>query len=272
MNNFYDIILSKNRNVAVKLTEYFDREPLWEDLNAPNLQGFRDFMLKKLSPNSVKTYISELKAVINLYKGTIDIPCTDLKFMKAKAVKTTHCHLTVAELKKLENLQGLSKRHQDIRNMFLLQAWTGCRISDAIELSKDNIDYDGNILSYSSNKTQVYATIPIKPIVREIIFYRLADIKLYGRSTYNRVISNLCKRAGINQEVKLFKSGEIIKGAKYEFISSHSARRSFATNLYDAGIPITKIAHMMGHTDITMTQRYICSNMDISADVQEFFN
>lgn len=271
MNKLYDILYSKNQSCAIWIEGFFGYKPDWDDLTAPNLQKFKDFLLSKLSPNSVRTYIAELKAVINLYKGVVDIPCgeRDLKLMKVKSVKTTHCHLTVAELKKLESLKGLKKRHQDILDIFLLQAWTGCRISDATNLTENNIQ-DGK-LSYVSQKTSTFTAVPVKPLVNDIIS-RLPEIEYYDRSTFNRVISNLCKKVGITDKVTLYKSGEMVTGEKYKFISSHSARRSFATNLFEAGIAKNKIAYMMGHSNVAMTERYICSSMEITDDISEFFN
>lgn len=269
-NNFYNILHSKNRSAAIWIEEYYGYKPSWEDLTAPNLKNFKDFLLEKLSPNSVRTYIAELKAIINLYKGVEEIPCQDkdIKLLRVKLVKTTNCYLTIKELKKLEDLPLTNQRHRDIRDMFLLQAWTGCRESDAVALTEGNIT-DG-ILSYTSKKTQTFASIPVKPLVEKII-KRMPEIKLYGRATYNRVISNLCARAGIIEHINLFKSGERVRGRKFEFVSSHTARRSFATNLYDAGIEITKIAYMMGHSSTAMTERYICSNMEINEDLKSFF-
>lgn len=75
--------------------------------------------------------------------------------------------------------------------------------------------------------------------------------------TYNRVLRNLCKRAGITERVKVFKAGEHKKGEKWEYISSHTARISFASNLANLGIPLIDICRMLGHASVATTQRYI---------------
>lgn len=265
----YPTIFAKHPSTAKWLCKFFEKEPVWEDLNAVNLKKFNEYLSANLSPNSVKTYIAELKAVINLYKGVVDVPEVNLKtVLKTKAVRSTHCYLTTAELLRIEQLCNLSDRHRDIRDLFLLQAWTGCRMSDAIQLTPENIT-DG-ILSYTSQKTQIYASVPVKPIVRDIIT-RISEIEIPNAMTYNRVARELCRKSGISQSTNLFKSGKRVSGPKYEFVSSHTARRSFATNLYEAGIPINRICYMMGHTDSSMTERYICSNTEIGDELVEFF-
>lgn len=270
MSNFYLVINEKNSRVAKWLFIFFGREPIWEDLTSVNLKKFNKYLLDNLSPNSVKIYLAELKSVINLYKEVEQIPCKNLKsaLKPAKVVKSTHCYLTLEDLEKLENLEGLKKNQQDVRDIFLLQAWTGCRLSDAVELTQENIN--GNILSYTSKKTQTFASVPVKPLVGRII-ERLPHINILSKMSYNRILGDICKMAGLNDVVNLTKSGKRVSIKKYEGVSSHTARRSFATNLYELGVEINKISYMMGHSSTAMTERYICSNMELSNEVMEFF-
>lgn len=44
---------------------------------------------------------------------------------------------------------------------------------------------------------------------------------------------------------------------KFELITTHTARRSFATNLYLQGMDITNISKILGHATITQTQTYL---------------
>ena len=63
---------------------------------------------------------------------------------------------------------------------------------------------------------------------------------------------------------------------KYRFVSSHTGRRSFATNLSKKGVPLEQIAVMMGHTsngmpNIQMTQRYIVGKTEIDSNTLRLF-
>jgi site-specific recombinase XerD len=59
---------------------------------------------------------------------------------------------------------------------------------------------------------------------------------------------------------------------KWEFVSSHTARRSFATNLYLRGADLYSISQMMGHASVEMTQNYLCCGLrEQSAQVMEYF-
>ena len=61
------------------MEKFFEKTPQWEDLTSVNLKKFNEYLLANLSPNSVKTYIAELRAVINLYKDDVIIPCRNIK-------------------------------------------------------------------------------------------------------------------------------------------------------------------------------------------------
>lgn len=90
--------------------------------------------------------------------------------------------------------------------------------------------------------------------------------------TFNNNIRNICRKTGITEAVKIFKAGKEVEGEKWEFVSSHTARRSFATNLYLRGADLYSISQMMGHASVEMTQNYLCCGLrEQSAQVMEYF-
>lgn len=78
---------------------------------------------------------------------------------------------------------------------------------------------------------------------------------------FNDVIRRICKRAGIINDIHLeYTRGcdnvqKVVK--KYELISSHTARRTAATNMYLAGIPVFRIMLITGHKSESAFYRYI---------------
>ena len=81
----------------------------------------------------------------------------------------------------------------------------------------------------------------------------------------------MCKACGIDTAAKVFLAGRDRRGHKYEFVSTHTGRRSFATNLALKGVAIEQIAMMMGHMsgnvpNIAMTQRYIMGRLSLSPE------
>ena len=153
---------------------------------------------------------------------------------------------------------------------FLIGAYTGMRISDIRVVTEENV-VDGS-LSYVSQKTAVHAVVPCSERVLGYITWvqqHEQDITLPG---YNKAIRRLCKRAGITTRVKVYKAGETLTGEKHEFVSSHTARISFCTNLAKLHVPILDISRMAGHTSTAMTERYIVdTNVELPAAAQKYF-
>ena len=78
------------------------------------------------------------------------------------------------------------------------------------------------------------------------------------RAQYNESIKAICRKAEINTPTKVFKGGVERAGEKWEFVSSHTARRSFCHKPFPIwGVDLVSIARMMGHTDTRTTERYV---------------
>ena len=54
----------------------------------------------------------------------------------------------------------------------------------------------------------------------------------------------------------VYSAGETKKGEKWQYITSHSFRISFVTNLQQSGMDLLSISRMSGHRNVAMTERY----------------
>jgi len=77
----------------------------------------------------------------------------------------------------------------------------------------------------------------------------------------NRNLKEIGEDADISEYVKQYRTiGGVrkeITSPKYELIATHTARRSMATNMYKAGVPIKEIMHLTGHTKPSQFFSYI---------------
>jgi integrase len=71
---------------------------------------------------------------------------------------------------------------------------------------------------------------------------------------FNDYIKMACKEAGLTETGRLSTSPEL---PLFECISSHTARRSFATNLYLDGYPVIEIMKITGHKTEKAFMKYI---------------
>lgn len=97
--------------------------------------------------------------------------------------------------------------------------------------------------------------------------------KAVSDPTFNATIRSICRNCGITERIKLYQAGEFSTGAKWEYVSSHTARRSFATNLYLRGADLYSISVLMGHSSTTMTENYIvCGLRKMPGNVLKYFS
>lgn len=266
MKTLHEAINAHAGQHAPALTKYLNECGLneWADLTRANLNDFRDHVTERVAQSSARTYFAVFKAILGRYEDDAPI-CKDYaSILKAKNEKPVKTFLTMKELERLEKVEPRTKYEQIVLDEFLIGAYTGMRISDAKEISEENMTND--CISYVSIKTGVHAVVPMKKGIDERIRRVQANDCELNLMTYNRVLRTLCQRAGITERVKVFKAGEHKKGEKWEFVSSHSARISFSTNLAILGVPIVDISKLMGHQNIQTTMRYIVNVQAVVSD------
>lgn len=268
MRTLHEAIQAHAKGASPALTRYLNECGLneWSDLTRTNLNDFRDHVAERVAQSSARTYFAVFKAILARYVDDAPI-CKDFAdILKAKQEKPVKTFLTIKDLERLEQVEIRDANEQYVLDEFMIGAYTGMRISDAREISEENMA--NGYISYTSIKTGIHAVVPMKVGIAERIERVQANECDMPLCTYNRIIRRLCQRAGITERVKVFKAGEHGKGEKWEFISSHSARISFASNLANLGVPLLDISRCMGHTSVQMTERYVIktkAELDVKA-------
>ena len=272
MRTLHEAIQAHAKGAAPSLMKYLQECGLndWSDLTKAHLNDFRDHVTERVAQSTARTYFAVFKAILKRYEDDVDF-CKDYAdILKAKNEKPVRTFLTMKELERLERVEVLTPNEQFVLDEFLIGAYTGMRISDAREISYENMA--NGYISYVSIKTGIQAVVPIKKGIAERIERVQANESDLPLMTYNRIIRRLCERAGITERVKIYKAGEHQKGQKWEYISSHSARVSFCTNLANLGVPLVHITKMAGHTSQSMTERYIVkSALEIDNKALKYF-
>ena len=256
--------------LLVLIGEQLGEFPEWRHFTKTNLIKLRKGLQEKVCSNSARTYTAVLKAIFSQVSDEGVIPCKDYEsVLNIRKEASTAVYLNERELERLMKVKPRNEVERYVLYMFIIQAYVGCRVSDAMKITESNIS--NKRLSYVSEKTKVEAVVPVKPIVVDMI-RQLHTLKPVSEVTYCKVIKVLCMRAGITEQVTIFKGGKDISKPKYMLVATHTARRSFATNLYERGLDLYAIKQFMGHSQTSMTERYICSGIrDIDDRIKSFF-
>lgn len=287
-DTFYGAFIWKHPN-RVKVISRFENllghKPGWEDVTDDNLRDFFEELKDAYSPNSVRTICAEIKAVIRENDETREIPSPSFgKILKHKQVPAQAVYLTDREIKRIIDFQARKGSTRYVQRMFIIECLTGARRSDCEHISTENIIVDdtkdsGRFLSYVSQKSKTEVKVPIHKWLRPFLVSNNPDEKRCNGmdlGMFNKILRKICYACDINERVKVFTAGKTETGEKWQFVSSHTGRRSFATNLAKKGIPIEQIALLMGHMNgntpnTQMTQRYIVGKMAIDNNVMRVF-
>lgn len=254
------------RNNIAEYAEIQRKRPTFNDVTLDYYLDFVEFLNQKgYSPNTIGARIKGLKLFMNeAYERGLH---TNLDFRKKRFSKpheeTNAIYLTENELKKMYEFDFSNNRKLDrVRDLFLIGCCTGLRFSDWPSLHLENIDKGKGLISIRTQKTGTWVTIPIHPYVTQILKkYQNELPKIPSNQKFNEYIKEVAKEVGIDENISIQKR----KGnfnydkaiPKYELISSHTARRSFATNAYLSGIKPISIMMITGHKTETAFMKYI---------------
>lgn len=158
--------------------------------------------------------------------------------------------LTMDEINKLAGLELQRQVLKDVRDVFLLQCYTGLSYSDIKQLSKDHIQAGDNgklWIRMKRQKTNVAFGVPLLPVAIKILEKYLIDAEL--DTPLMPVISN----QKMNDNLKLLQE---LAGIPKN-LTSHIGRHSFGSTItLNNGVPISTVSRMLGHTKISTTQIY----------------
>ena len=263
----------------------------FEDINQDFYNRFTEwFYSKGHSANYLGQTIKVLKVIVN-EAMMVDKLHSNNDFKSrgflAPSLQVDSIYLTEEELIKLHNLEinettiqesfkGIDvwqtkrkiRAYSKARDMFLIGAFTGLRVSDYSRLMPEHITDKVRI---QAKKTGIKSVIPIHWVVQEIIDRGYDFSTTMTEQKLNKHIKEVAKLAGITEEVTYTKNkgGKPVQlsSPKYELISSHTARRSFATNAYKAGIPTISIMKITGHKKESTFLKYIKISEEENAEL-----
>jgi integrase len=248
----------------------------FENITLEFYNHYTAFLSKEhsLSANTVGKHIKTIKSFMN--EATERGLNENLEFRKKK-FKTIReeadtVYLSVKELKQFEKLNlSATPRLDKVRDLFLIGCYTGLRFSDFTQIQPENINSDNTMLFIRTLKTSERVAIPLHKTVRDILKKHKNKLpKSYTNQVMNNYLKEIASLANIKElvETTITRGGKVEKSVlpKFKLISTHTARRSFATNLYIADIPTISIMKITGHKTERSFMQYIRITQEQNAD------
>ena len=127
------------------------------------------------------------------------------------------------------------------RDLFVFQMYTGFSYSDAQAFNINNYRKEKGkwVMVGERIKTGVPFVNQLLPPVVDVLERNGWDVPRLGNADYNHALKGLGIAAGLKVQ-----------------LHSHMARHTFATFMLSNGVAIESVSKMLGHTNITQTQRY----------------
>ena len=250
--------IASYHSTRIHLQEFIQKKYKVSDLALSQLtenfiHEFQQYFLGEcgFQESSFYNVATHLKTVCRLAyrEGVADILLFD-KVKISKGNKKLPKALDRGAFEKLKTLhfEDLEEEMETARDIFLFACYTGAAYCDLMELDKSHLvrDDEGSLwLKFNRHKTGVPCRVKLLPEAIRLMEKLHSDeretlLPFMGYATYQSYLKALRLRAGIS----------------FPF-TTHTARHTFATLItLEQGVPIETVSKMLGHSNVSMTERY----------------
>ena len=271
------------KGFQTQFLEYQEKKNIILDFNDITMDFYFDFkqyfsVTKNYSINTVGKLISQLKTImfaakdLHLHNNTEFLNHS----FRADAVDVDNIAITDERLKLMYSMaerlvnnteQGINEKtrkawlpHLDV---FLVGCWTGQRFSDYSRIHSGMIIVDNGkkFIKLTQQKTHKTIYIPLMPQVEHILNRNGGKLPKVWEQKVNQHIKLICEKFNFIEPVKI----QIHKGALSteitqrfcDLVKTHTARRTFATNLRRSGAPLSYIMIFTGHSSEALVRKYL---------------
>lgn len=238
----------------------------FESITLEFYADYTEYLIKnlKLSTNTVGKHIQIIKLMMN--EATENGINKNLSYKGKRFItvreESDSIYLNQSEIDELSDIDlSHDTRLDKVRDLFLIGCYTGLRYSDYSILEPKH--FKNGFIEIKQTKTGHPVTIPMHRKVGTILAKYDGDLpKSISNQKTNDYLKELGRKSN-SLKAKVEKS--ITKGGsnvtevyeKWELLTTHTARRSFATNQYLAGVPTVTIMAITGHKTEKSFLRYI---------------
>jgi site-specific recombinase XerD len=235
-----------------------------KEINHKFITDFEMYLLtvSKCNENTTAKFMQTFRMIIIIAKNNGWIFNDPFSNYKIRLKRVDRGYLTDGEIQLILEKDFVSKRLEQVRDIFIFSCYTGLAYIDVKQLTTNDIrtSFDGKLwIMTHRQKTDTPVNLPLLKIPLNILKkyegklpkgHLLPVLSNQKLNSYLKEIADLC---GINKN-----------------ITFHLARHTFATTTtLSKGVPIETVSKMLGHTNIKTTQIYArITNEKISRDMQ----
>lgn len=260
-NNKKSEVQTKKGVIKNHLVPAFGTKRL-SDIGVREVETFKSLKLRQgKSAKTVNNMLTILRKLLSVAHEWGEIPFVPrVKWLKVPPNKFDF--LTFEEADRL-----MAAADGEWRTMITLALKTGLRLGELLALTWDDVDLVAGRLVVSRNLSRGEITTPKNGRTREIplgddvlaslkrhrhlrgeVVLCQPDGRMLTKGETKHPLKRACKRAGLRQ------------------IGWHVLRHTFASHLVMRNAPIKAVQELMGHSTVTMTERYAHLSPDVRKD------
>ncbi len=244
-----------------------------DQINNLIIRGFLGQLAKSNKKSSQARKLSALRTFFKfLLRETVITQNPAASVRTPKQGKYLPQHLTVDEMfALLDSVPAGDLEHARDRAILEVLYSTGIRVSELVGLDRDDLELNLGIIKVRGkgrkerivpigNKAitalnhylqKIPSVVPAASQGKSPVFVNLRGSRLTARSVA-RILNKYVERCGLQRA-----------------ISPHSLRHSFATHMLNAGADLRAIQELLGHANLSTTQRYTHLNIDKLMEVYD---
>ena len=251
-----------------------------KDIDLKFVSNFTTYMqILNYSSGYTQKKISDFKTVcLDAQLNGIETS-SQLQNVKGVRVKNDYIiYLTETELEQIETTEFKSVALENAKNWLLLGAMIGQRGNDLLKLNNDNITFRNGLklIELTQQKGNKNVVIPFSPQMEKLLQsgfpYKISIQK------FNKHLKKVCEKAKINTITEGYKYDSkkkrriLGKYEKWQIITSHDLRRTYASNSYTK-MPTPLIMSITGHATERTYLNYIGkTGIDYAQQIAEYYH
>lgn len=246
-----------------KFTDYADEKGITDaaDVDVDTIESFKSHLASSgLSAASICRCLSALRAFF-----TYLVDNGELEFNPAKSVRNAKVEkhdISVLSHKEIELLlsQPSSDDIKGIRDKAMLEVLyaTGMKVTELISLNLDDVNTQVGFIRVGKGSGSQERVIPLYALVSKYlqIYIDKSRRLLVTDNNENALFVNIFGERMTRQGFWKVLKSYAAKAGIQKSITPHTIRHSFAAHLLENGADIRDISEILGHSDISSTQRY----------------
>ncbi len=239
-----------------------------KDITLDFYDKFSSFLLNKLekpdgniglSDNSLTSTVKNLKVFLQYLEKRGYSFSHILPHIKANYRDTPIYFLSEDEIMTLYNHDFESKKHEKVRDIFVLNCYLGLRYSDLSRVTKDHFNDDA--YETKSVKTLKDIYVPLTPIAKEILDKYEYVIPMISEQKLNKYIKEACQKAKINRKVEKIRTSSgnktYVQLPICDLVSSHVAVKTFISLCCKKNVSPKTVSIVTGKTVKVIMKHYL---------------